>query len=203
MVCLASGPSLNAEDCAYVHGKAKVIAVNDGIRFSKDFADVLYSSDVRFWRYYKGMPDFHGLKYAIEQGRGAKRRGFEKWPDIAVLRNTGDPGLEQSPEGLKTGRNSGAAAINLAVHLGASRILLLGYDMNTGPNGQAHFFGQHPPGLQTHAPYQVFRRMFEAMVAPLRALGIEVINCTERSSLECFPKRQLREVLRASAEVAA
>jgi hypothetical protein len=37
--------------------------------------------------------------------------------------------------------------------------------------------------------------MFKTQVAPLAEAGIEVINCTRKSALECFPKRDLRTVL--------
>jgi hypothetical protein len=114
---------------------------------------------------------------------------------VQVLRNTGDEGLETVPTGVRTGRNTGAAAINLAVHFGAARVLLLGYDMAVTNERHSHWFGAHPIGLRGGSPYKLFREMFATMVAPLRALDVQVINCSRHTALTCFPRMPLREVL--------
>lgn len=196
VICIASGPSLTQEDVASVRGNARVIAVNDGIRWSKEFADVLYSSDRNFWPHYKGMPDFHGLKFGLGSNVGM-RNPFPGLPDIQVLRYTGVEGLELEPDGLRCGRNSGAAAIGLAMHLGAVRVLLLGYDCGRGSSGQAHFFGDHPVGLNTtsQAMFDKFRRMFDTLVEPLSEAGVEVINCSRETALTAFPRMPLEDAL--------
>jgi hypothetical protein len=100
------------------------------------------------------------------------------------------------------GRNSGYAAINLARHFGANRILLLGYNMSYR-GGKAHFFGDHPAGLpQSSGLYPGFRRSFESLVEPLKKLGIDVINCTPHTSLTAFRQGVLREVLAEKAVAA-
>src|SRR5690606_24516492 len=122
----------------FVRGKAPVICINDAHRMAP-WADVLYSSDRSWWPHYKGVPSFGGLKFGIGSGIG-KANAFHQLPDVSVLRNTGYDGLEMAPTGLRNGRNSGYAAVNLAVHLGASRVVLLGYDMGW-QGAKAHFFG--------------------------------------------------------------
>lgn len=200
IACLATGPSLTQEDCDYLRGKVHAIAINDAHRLAP-WAEILYSSDRNWWPHYKGVPSFAGVKYGIGSSVG-KNNKFAGYPDIKVLRNTGYEGLERDPSGLRNGSNSGFAAINLAVHFGASRILLLGYNMSY-PAGKAHFFGNHPSGLsQSEARYPSFRKRFDSIVEPLKSLGIEVINCTEQTSLRAFPVKRLRDVL-TSAEVAA
>jgi hypothetical protein len=192
IACLATGPSLNQADCDYLRGRVRVICINDSHRLAP-WADVLYSSDRRWWPHYKGVPSFEGSKFGVGSGQG-KANPFTGYPEIRVLKNTGYSGLEIEPNGLRTGRNSGYAAINLAVHLGAARILLLGYNMSH-QNG-SHFFGNHPAGLnQSAALYPGFRRSFDSLVEPLKAAGIEVINCTPNTSLHTFPRRALRDVL--------
>src|SRR5689334_19405100 len=188
IACLATGPSLTIEDCDYVRNKARVIAINDAHRMAP-WADVLYSADRTWWRHYDGVPSFEGIKFGIGSSIGkANPFGATRllldgpihpgYPDIRVLKNTGYDGLETDPSGLRSGMNSGFSAINLAVHLGAKRILLLGYNLGYR-NGKAHFFGDHPPALaQDEWRYAGFRRVFESLVEPLRALDIEVINCT-------------------------
>lgn len=185
VVILGAGPSLTVDDVAYVRGKARVIAVNTSYQLAPD-ADCLWATDAKWWKWHKGVPEFAGLKYSLErQGR--------QWPGVQVLRNTGDSGLDEDPSGIRHGRNGGYAAVNLAVHLGAVRILLLGYDMQRGPQGEHHWHPDHPQ--RTHSPYAVFLRNFETLVSPLRRLGIEVINCSRDTRLLCFPRMDLREAL--------
>lgn len=200
VVILASGPSLTAEDVDFVRGKARVIAINDTHRLAP-WADVLYSSDRMWWPSHQGVPSFAGRKFGIGSKVGFYNP-FNRYPDITVLRNTGYTGLELQPHGLRNGENSGYAAINLAVHFGASRIVLLGYDM-ARRNGQVHFFGRHV-GMNnpTDAVLAGYRRHFLTLVEPLKAIGVEIVNCTPGSSLDAFPMADLRATLTAR-EVAA
>src|SRR5262245_31665990 len=147
IVCIGGGPSLTAEDVAFVQGKARVIAVNDAHRLAP-WADVLYGCDSRWWDWNRGVPDFSGLKYSLQ-------KASLKWRGVQVLQITGPFGLERKPNGLKTGRNGGYQAINLAFHLGAKRILLLGYDMQYSSSAKTHWFGNHPGGGPP--PVQPFR----------------------------------------------
>lgn len=184
VVCLGTGPSLTAADVASVRGRARVIAINDAYKLAP-WADVLYACDAKWWAWHKGVPTFPGLKYAIQAGA-------DRWPGVQLLRKTGDTGLELSPHGLRTGSNSGYQAIGLAVHLGAARILLLGYDM-TG--GAAHFFGKHPDG--SGPPFKLCLERFATLVAPLRERGIDIVNCTRTTALRCFPCQPLEQALPA------
>lgn len=185
VVCIGGGPSLTAEDVAYCRHRARVVAVNDAYRLAP-WADVLYACDAKWWDWHKGAPAFAGLKYALE-------RRASKWPGVQVLENTGHDGLEAQPTGVKTGRNSGYQAINIAVHLGATRIVLLGYDMMRGPNKQEHWFGDHP--TKTHSPYPAFAEKFKALVVPLQKLGVTVINCSRRTALNIFQRQPLEATL--------
>ena len=200
VVCLGSGPSLTRADVVACQGRARVIAVNDAWRLAPE-ADVLYSSDEYWWRHYRGVPEFGGLKVTL--GRRLQSPAWATALGLTVLGNTGDTGLERQPTGLRNGRNSGYAAINLAVHLGASRILLLGYDMGLAGDGRGHFFGAHPPGLRNSnaALYQLFRRRFETLIAPLAAAGVTVVNCSRETALTTFPCVTLETAL--AREVAA
>lgn len=167
------------------------MAVNDAYRLAL-WADVLYAADAFWWQVHEGVPSFRGLKYTICPGGQPNAESF--WPDVRMLRNTGEAGIETDPSGLRTARNSGAQAINLAVHLGASRIVLLGYDLGHANGQRSHFFGEQGSPFSNRSPYGTFIEFFAKMVAPLDALGIEVINCSPETSLPCFPRRSLADV---------
>lgn len=187
IVCLASGPSLTVDDVDYCRGKAPVIAVSDTYRWAP-WADVLHACDAKWWGYHEGAPTFTGLKFALRQDAG-------RWPGVQVLKDAGDSGLSADPSELCNGKNSGYQAVNLAVHLGATRIVLLGYDMQAAKDGRTHFFGDHSKLLQKDAPFEWWRQNFATMVQPAKSLGVSIVNCTARSGLTCFPRMALRDAL--------
>lgn len=189
VVCVATGPSLTREDVEYCQGKARVIVVNDAYTLAL-WADALYACDAKWWHWHRGAPEFANAKWSLEHSAWGTYRSI--YPDVQRLRNTGPNGLEHESSGLKNGRNSGYQAINLAVHYGVKKIILLGYDMQPS-GGKSHFFGEHPNRQQS--PYASFRARFVSLVKPLSKIGVEVVNCTRRSALTAFPAGHLREVL--------
>jgi len=191
----ATGPSLAAADVAALRGKVRVVAVNDAVRLVP-WADVLYSSDARWWKHYRGVPEFPGAKYAIGSAPG-RAEPIAPYLEIGVLRHAGTDGLARDPDSLKSGDHSGYAAINLAVHYGVARILLLGYDLGAPAVGPSHFFGRHPAGLPetSETLYARFRSHYRTIVDVLTLIGVEVLNCTPASRLDAFPRRSLLEAL--------
>ncbi|MFV1983009.1 MAG: hypothetical protein ACC657_05650 [Thiohalomonadales bacterium] len=87
--------------------------------------------------------------------------------------------------GVSGGGNSGYQAVNLAYILGAKTILLLGFDMFGD-----HYFGKHPKTLVNGSPFDMFIKSFESITK-----DIEIINCTRKTALNCFPKMSLESVL--------
>lgn len=186
VVCIGGGPSLAASDVDAVRGRARVIAINDAYKLAP-WADVLYAADRKWIDWHDGVPGFAGPKYSLDSQDPTPRA------DWNVLRNTGPLGLELDPTGLRAGHNSGFQAINLAVHLGASEIVLLGYDMGLAADGRQHWFGDHPD--HRLSPYPQMRAAFESLVEPLFALGVKVANCSRRTALTVFPCVSLDDVL--------
>lgn len=185
VLCVASGPSLTQADVDYCQGRVDMaIAVNTSYQ-RVPWATALYAADAHWWDWHKGVPAFGGLRYSVSSEAA-------KW-GVSILRNTGADGLEMSPDGLKTGRNGGYQALNLAIHFGATRILLLGYDLQLGDQQKGHWHPDHPHGRPS--PFGVFLDKFKTLVGPLANLGIDVVNCTPRSALTCFPRQSLREAL--------
>lgn len=196
VVCMASGPSLTPEDAEYVRGKVDgVIVVNTTYKMAP-WADALVASDYRWWNWHKGAKDFPGLKYATSK--------HVKWSGVQILRNTGATGLELDPSGLRHGHNSGYRALGLAYHFGAKTIMLLGYDCKRGtPDNPKleHWHGDHP--VPSRSEYPFFAKQFRTLVQPLKEQGVEVINCTPGSALDCFQMADLRDVVKPRMAVAS
>jgi hypothetical protein len=159
---LATGPSMSQAVADSVRGRCSVVAVSDAYKLAP-WADALVSSDLKWWRHHQ--PDFPGAKYAAVEVAGVKR--FD-W--------------------TSTDTNSGLLGIKVAVNLGATRVLLLGFDM-----GGTHFFGKHPSPLRNTSDerFEVFKKQF----ADYRPRGVEIINCTPGSALKCYPMARLEDVL--------
>lgn len=190
--CVGTGPSLTDDDVQSLMGRVRVIAINDAVRLCP-WADVLYACDGKWINQYQGVPSFPREKYSMT----VNSRRYPAW---VKLRNAGPVGLSRDPSSLCTGSNSGYQAINLAVHLGAARILLLGYDMQRH-SGKSHFFGEHPQGWLP-SPYKKFLQAFPSLVAPLAAAGVEVINCSRVTALTTFPRQDLATALEHDLRVA-
>ena len=186
---LATGPSLSEADAWRVHA-LKVIAISDALRLPPR-ADVLYSSDARWWDHHQ--PFFYGLKLGLAPAPA--------FPGVFTLRPDTESVFSDDPTALATGRggdgyahynSSGYQAINLAVLLGAKRILLLGYDLRVA-DGKHHFFGDHPRAFGQADHYASMRGAFIKLPQALAARGVEVINCTPGSALDYFPKLPLEQ----------
>lgn len=187
--CIASGPSLTPEDAAAVRGQARVIAVNSSY-LAAPWADVLYACDDRWWQAHQGAKSFPGLKFTVD-------KRAQRWPGVQAIEKTGTDGLETRRIGVRTGQNSGYQALNLAVHLGAKRILLLGYDMQRGPKGEEHWHADYP--WKSRSPFEAFVRRYQTLVEPLQRLQIDVVNCSRRSALTMFPQAVITDVLQVAA----
>ncbi len=184
LVCIGSGPSLTRTDVEYCRGRARVLAIKETIRYAP-WADVFYACDRRFFEHHEDeLVTFAGLKFTLDHMG-------QQW--ATTLRQGESTGLSVDPTTLATGWNSGYQAINLAVLLGAAKIVLLGYDMQER-NGVRRFFGEHQWGNRG-LNFALFLSAFPTLVQPLKQAGVTVINATIGSALATFPHQPLTEAL--------
>lgn len=203
VVIICCGPSLTQDDVTYCRGKARVIVVNDAYNYAP-WADVLYACDAKFWRW-----EHEGKRPSVFQGNGLNAHTVSglkyslaptNYPGVQALQNTGREGLELNPTGLKTGVNSGYQSLNLAIHLGAARILLLGYDMQK-VGGRHHCFGDHPE--RSSPPFTAFVGYYAKLAPILQKRNIQVVNCSRHTALHCFPRQSLAQALPEPLEAAS
>ena len=177
-VCLASGPSLTAEDCELVrHSGHPTIVTNTTFRLCP-WADVLFGFDIAWWRLY--------LEEVRRVFRGRLICGSRLAPKY---------GLEGVALGIY--RNSGACAGAVALREGATRVVLLGYDADLGPDGETHHHGDHPPELRNADSMGEWPRQFEALAKDAKRRGTEIVNASRRTSLSVFPRAALEDALAA------
>ena len=143
-----------------------------------------------WWNQYGGVPGFEGLKYTQDDCALV-------YPTVRHIESVDKPGLSLSRATIHQGGNGGYQAINLAVHFGVARIILLGYDMKNGPDGQRHHHPDHPKNMNNpnSGNYARWIEMYKTMEPDLNRAGVEVINCSLDTALDCFPRARLEEVL--------
>lgn len=168
---------------------ATVIAINNAVELAP-WADIVLGGDLKWWRRNKGLPVFQGFKYTCHSAVP------KVYPDVLRLIPTGIEGFEWEPGRVRTGWNSGYVAPQLAAQMGASKILLLGYDMQPSPSGEDHWHAPHPDG--THPGYARCLPLFASLVQPLADHGIQIVNCSPGSALRVFPCQPLNEALACS-----
>lgn len=198
VVCLGSGPSLTPADVDACRGRARVIAIKDTHQLAP-WADALYSGDEIWWREHGAALAFAGLRFGLVSPQE------QRWVDLLeqlgvhrLLIGSGS-GLDADPRRLTTGGHSGYQAINLAVHLGAHTIVLLGYDMKPAVDGRVHYFGAHAYSTRNNSPRKrppyEWLANFDSMGAPLERLGVRVLNASRETALTVFPRVSLEEAL--------
>ena len=163
--------------------------VNDGFRMAA-WADAHVALDEDWWTFHgkEVRKTFQGESYCIEP---SVRDRFGARYLKPVIRD----GFSLDWNSPSYGADTGQFAIQLAILKGARRILLLGYDMGDGPSGERHWFGDHPKPLRNTSPYGLFLEKYAKAAEWCRENGVEVINCSRRTRLECFPRARLEDVL--------
>lgn len=192
VVVIASGPSLSHDQLAtvlraQVAGRCLSIAVNNVFERAP-WADVFYAGDFMFFKVH------HQRMHPVCGGRvwTQDRAAAERYRGVHHVKGANKPGL--STQRVNLNGNSGAQAVNLAVLWGAKRIVLVGFDMRE-VDGKAHFFGQHQKPLVQRQLFGEWISKFGVIARDAKTMGIEIVNATPGSAMECFPMVDLGEVL--------
>lgn len=156
-----------------------VIAANTTFRIAP-WADAMFAMDPKWWKvHYREVCDvFEGERFTT----ATLGSGF------GVTRLMGP---------FCNYRNSGAACVSLAAMKGAERIVMLGYDcMKDGD--KAHWHGSHPAGMSDAKTVALWPVIFDRLAKDMRRKGVEVVNASRRTALECFGRVALQDELRAA-----
>lgn len=153
---LAPGPSMSQALADSLRGGV-VGVVNNCFKLAP-WAHFMVAQDIEWWQKHPEAMRFAGRKFTANEISG----------------------VERVPGGA-TSWNSGLMALQTAVWIGATRVLLYGFDMRG-----SHFFGKYENGLANTNDRRrgVHLRQFEAWAS--RNKDVEVINCTPGSAITCF-----------------
>jgi sugar phosphate isomerase/epimerase len=149
-------------------------------------ADILIFGDGRWWREHgKRLESFKGRIVAVTQT-------VNKGPRIVNLGKHPPPGLSADRRKVTSRRTTLTAAINLAVHLGCPKIVLLGADGGAPEGSPTHHHAPHP-WPQRGNSWQEQRDDLRSLVEPLTRHGVEVLNTSPISRLPFWPIRTLED----------
>lgn len=176
-----------------LHNK-HVIGVNLSFMLG-NWVSALYFCDRSFYRVYRNqINSFCNLKVTCVNS--IERNLLPTTRNIKRMKRDNKEGLSKKEDTICWNHNSGAAAIDFAVHLGAKRILLLGFDMKP-LGGRTHWH----EGFQNYLKptgdivFERFLKVFPQLAKDAENRGIEILNVNKDSAIEVFKKVSLKEVL--------
>lgn len=202
VVLIASGPSLTkaqvntAKECHY-SGEVMALGVNDAYRIAP-WIDWLYAADPQWWDVHiRSVRETYIPNLSCQDQDTCQRWGLRWVPGPESSKgHRSEHGLSTDPAFIHFGSHSGFQALNIAFHLGAKRICLLGYDMRF--EKRPHWFGDHPQTLQNaHEPgwYARWLPVYDEAAPQLDRAGVDVVNCTPGSAINCFRRATISEAL--------
>ncbi|UTC29501.1 hypothetical protein BAMBUS_04220 [Brevundimonas phage vB_BpoS-Bambus] len=186
---IGGGPSLKGMDLSGLRDR-RTIALNNAYQIVPD-PDILFFADARWWDWHRDRvpPTFSGR--ILTPSPTVDRRVERLYRDMRF--EAGGPVLSTDPEHL-AGHDSGYMALNLCLHLGVARIVLLGYDMGFQGGTASHWHAGHPVPTKETNYTKAFGPLYPPLIAALQARGIEIVRATP-SSLTYIPERPLADLL--------
>lgn len=169
------------------------IGVNMAYRIGT-WVDMVIWGDDGFWRREKSnLLQFSGLRVTCQN-----KLEVDYHSVVKVLRR--DPrkhlGLSFKDDVVCWNKNSGAAAINLAVLLGAKQIILLGFDMKLDADKNQHWHKYYASNVRTvAATFKMHLKGFPVIAEEAKKAGIEILNCNLDSGIDSFRKIELKDII--------
>jgi hypothetical protein len=202
IVCCGTGPSITPHQVEVARRRGWALFVcNDAICLAPDAA-LLHACNWQWWdARWAEVKDLPCEKWTT------RKESAEKY-GIHWIAEVNRPGLSNDPALLHHGHSSGYQLLGMAYRAGATRIVLLGYDMSFAPDydGAAHqigssprhFFGEYEPELQHWPRVQVRNgvhiELFELYRSVADQGAVEIINCSG-GVLDCFPRMDINDVV--------
>lgn len=191
---LAGGPSVLQQDLSLLTGR-RVIAINSAYEAKPD-SDILFFADLRWWKHNRRLVEkaFKGRVATVSSHAQGDLLRLRRCVPI-------DPktkevtALSTRPFEVVMQRTSLHGAINLAVHLGAKRIVLLGADLGPDKTGRTEHHRPHPWKRRPNT-WRVKLEQLVYLGPALDKLGVQVVNVSGISSINWWPQvKRLEDAL--------
>jgi len=183
---IGGGNSLERFDWKLLKNE-NTIGCNDAFRHGREICKICIFGDVNWFRTFeRELALYKGVVFTNSQ---SLQKTKLPWLWTMLRKGTG-----LYEDALGWNGNTGAAAINLALLLGAKRIFLLGFDMHLSKKAMSNWH-QNRLDKPNKNIYSKFLGGFKKLSVDLKKKfpSVEVINITDDSSLNLFPKIGVNE----------
>lgn len=165
----------------------RTIGCNSAFTLGAEICKICIFGDAKWFKTYaQELSEYEGLVFT---SHAAYKRAPVDWLWYLPRKSKG-----LGTDSLGWNNNTGSQAINLALILGASRVYLLGFDMHLSKDGRPNWHDNQidkPDRLLYKKFIKHFSRVKKAL--PEVFPGTEIINITDDSSLDMFPKIGVKE----------
>jgi len=190
-----STPAAYSPYMSVLHDK-HVIGINVAYLIG-DWIDMVFFGDKGFFlKHQQGLSKFSGLKVSCHP-----RANDLNWVKYVARDKKHSRGISSDSRTVSWNGNSGAAAISVAAHAGAKRIILLGFDMKVGEKDIQHWhdlygrFAAKDPKKRKRMPFYRHLAGFPQIAKDAKRMGIEILNACPDSAIECLKKVTVKEIL--------
>ena len=158
------------------------IGCNSAFTLGVEICKICIFGDPKWFRKFQG--ELQNYKGAVFTNAGELRNTRINWLWTMPRKAKG-----LGTTALGWNKNTGAAAINLALILGAQRVFLLGFDMHLSREGKPNWHNKLISKPRKDV-YEKFIEAFTIVSIDLKKIfpGREIINITDDSDLDVFPK---------------
>ena len=181
-----------------IHDK-HVIGVNMAFMIG-DWIDVLFWGDKKWYLNNRHLvAKFKGLKTTCHPYFNTEKYKNEGVRHLAKD-NQKSKGISSSPGKVSWNGNSGAAAISIAANMGATKIILVGFDMTLSEKERQHWHSEYGTAqVKNRSPKNLpFNRHligFLPIAKDARQRKITIINASPDSAIVELPKMSVKDVL--------
>ena len=196
MCIVGGGPSVERADFRLL-GDRPCIGVNSAFRLG-DFVDICVFGDARWYNLeYGALRGFKGMVVGLYPFKDKGEIGQTDGVDVKLMnRSRTSKGIDDNRKNLCWNGSSGGAAVNLAVHLGAKRIILVGFDMRK-TDGRHNFHDIYPWNAHRpdRNPYRIHIKAWPVIAAKAKFKGIKIVNTFRGSAIKEFEFMKLEEAV--------
>lgn len=194
---VGGGPSLTNFDWSLLEGK-NVLVLNRGVEKVPNALALLWN-DVKFHKdNEENIKNFQGIKITTTRYMPPGSSHPCECDIIWVkgknyLGDFGGP-MEESPYVINQGSNTGYSALNVAYHLGAKTIYLLGYDMKLDKDKTNWHNGYPNQNPLSTKMIETFSMVFWGSEKLYKEKDIKIYNVNNDSELTEFEIKTLEEI---------
>lgn len=186
VVC--GGPSVKPELVERLRGRpnSKVVVINSSYLIAP-WADMLFFADDRWWQReiglnLKGLEAFEGQIVTIAH----HTRHALLWHLKRIVPSGAVP-VSKDRAAVALEKTSLTGVLNLCIHKGCKRVILIGADNRAAPDGRIHHHAEYPWPRKLET-WNNKTQEVEFTVQPLKKAGIEVINASLVSTFPWWSK---------------